>query len=225
MMWDYWIGLYTQTHCTARGLASQTIAAYRATLDQFRAYVEVRLDSRLPSAITARDVLEYLEYLRKERKNGDTAVNRQVTILKCFYRAMVALRHLEPAANPLAHFPKIKPGARKLPVVLSPAEVERLLTMPPKDTVLGLRDRTILVLLYGTGIRASECAGLTEEDVDLDDLTIRVTGKGGHERTIPLNNEVAAALRVYRAARGGAGTDIGVLPQPAEGRDDAWRDL
>ena len=107
MMWDYyWIGLYTQTHCTARGLASQTIAAYRATLDQFRAYVEVRLDSRLPSAITARDVLEYLEYLRKERKNGDTAVNRQVTILKCFYRAMVALRHLEPAAKSVGALPE-----------------------------------------------------------------------------------------------------------------------
>lgn len=201
-MWDYWICLYTQRHCTARGLRSQTIASYRAALWQFRAYVEVRLDDRMPGEITAGQVLGYLEYLRKERCNGDAAVNRHVTILKNFYRAIVALGHLSPADNPLAHFPRIKAGARKLPVVLSAKEVKRLLTRPPSDTVLGLRDRALLVLLYGTGIRASECAGLAEEDVDLDELTIRVCGKGGHERVIPLNREVASALRVYRAARG-----------------------
>jgi len=202
MKWDYWICLYTRTHCTARGLRSQTIAAYRKTLAQFQAYVQVRLDERQPDAITASDVLQYLEHLRKERRNGDSAVNRQVTILKNFYRAIVAMGHLAPAANPMAHFPRIKAGARKLPVVLSEAEVRRLLATPPKNTVLGLRDRALLALLYGTGIRASECAGLTEQDVDLDDALVRVVGKGGHERTVPLNKEVVAALRVYRWQRG-----------------------
>lgn len=201
-MWNYWICLYTETHCTARGLRAKTIQAYRAALEQFRAYVQVRLDEVLPREITARQVLEYLEYLRKERNNGDAAINRHVTILKNFYRAIVALGHLEPAENPLAHFPPIRPGARKLPVVLSPAEVQRLLESPPTNTVLGWRDRAILRLLYGTGIRASECAELTEENVDLDEMTIRVAGKGGHERTIPLNAEVAVALRVYRVQRG-----------------------
>ena len=161
MMWDYWICLYTETHCTARGLRSQTIKAYRAALEQFRAYVQVRLDNVLPSAITARQVLEYLEYLRKERHNGDTAVNRHVTILKNFYRAIVALGHLQPAENPLAHFPKIKAGARKLPVVLSEAEVERLLTTAacrhgtgvtrPGDSGVALRDRDPGVGMCRTG--------------------------------------------------------------------------
>ena len=94
-----------------------------------------------------------------------------------------------PSDNPLAHFPRIKATPRKLPVVLSIEEVERLLETPPTDTVLGLRDRAILVLLYGTGIRASECSGLREEDVDLDQRVIRVRGKGGHERTVPLNHK------------------------------------
>lgn len=202
MMWDYWICLYTQTHCVARGLRSKTIAAYRSTLDQFRAYVEVRLDALGPDAITARHVLEYLEHLRKERNNGDSAVNRQATVLKNFYRAIVAMGHLLPAENPLAHFPRIKAAPRKLPVTLSPDEVQRLLKAPPVDTVIGLRDRAILTLLYGTGIRATECAELTEENVDLDERIVRVAGKGGHERTIPLNTQVVEALSVYRYQRG-----------------------
>ena len=202
MTWDYWICLYTQTHCVARGLRASTIAAYRATLQQFRAYVEVRLENRGPDQVTAQDVLGYLEHLRRERGNGDSAVNRQATILKNFYRAIVALGHLEPRANPLAHFPRLKAQARKLPKVLSAEAVQRLLDQPPRDTILGLRDRALLVLLYGTGIRASECAHLREEDVDLNDATIRVVGKGGHERVLPLNDCVVQTLRVYRQARG-----------------------
>lgn len=201
MTWDYWICLYTQTHCVARGLRPLTIAAYRSTLFQFQAYAEVRLGNLAPEQITAKQVLEYLEHLRRERNNGESAINRTVTILKNFYRAMVAMGHLAPAGNPLAQFPRIRATPRKLPVVLSAEEVQRLLESPPTDTVLGVRDRAVLALLYGTGIRASECAGLREEDVDLDQLLIRVRGKGGHERAVPLNQQVANMLRIYRQMR------------------------
>ncbi|MEX0885483.1 MAG: tyrosine-type recombinase/integrase [Phycisphaeraceae bacterium] len=57
-------------------------------------------------------------------------------------------------------------------------------------------------MLYGTGMRASECAQLTEQDLDLDEKTVRVTGKGGHQRALPLNKQVVAALEAYRVARG-----------------------
>src|SRR5262249_4123279 len=63
MKWDYWITLYVRTHCTARGLRATTIAAYQATLFQFRAFVEVKLERSEPDLVTARDVLEYLEFL------------------------------------------------------------------------------------------------------------------------------------------------------------------
>lgn len=202
MTWEYWICLYTQTHCAARGLRSSTIAAYQRTLEQFREYIRVQHEDLAPGLVTARQVLEYVQHLRHDRHNGDSAVNRQVTILKNFYRAMVAMGHLEPAANPLAHFPKLKAKPRKLPVVLTAEEVQSLLASPPKDIVLGLRDRALLVLLYGTGIRATECATLVEEDVDLASKTIRVTGKGGHQRSIPLNAKVVESLQAYRQARG-----------------------
>ena len=204
MKWNYWICLYTQTHCIARGLRSSTIAAYCATLAQFRSYMEVRRERQDPGQVVAVDVLDYVRYLREERDNGDAAVNRQVTVVKRFYQAIVAMGHLVPSGNPMAGFPRMKARPRKLPVVLSHEEVQRLLDQPDTETILGLRDRAILSLLYATGIRASECAGALEEDVNLDAQTIRVTGKGGHERVLPLNDEVTSALRVYRQARGPA---------------------
>jgi site-specific recombinase XerD len=196
------MGLYLDRHCTARGLKPTTIAAYKSTLEGFRGYVRFRLGDRGPDELTARDLLEYVDYLRRERHNGPSAVNRQVTILKIFYRAIVAMGHLDHDQNPMAHFPKIKAAPVKLPTFLSEEETQKLLNQPRTDTVLGLRDRAILMVLYGTGIRASECASMTEEDVDLENLTIRVIGKGGHQREIPLNNKVARALASYRQARG-----------------------
>jgi site-specific recombinase XerD len=76
------------------------------------------------------------------------------------------------------------------------------LAEPQPDTVIGLRDRAMLALLYGTGIRASECASLRNGQVDLTQLTITVQGKGGHQRALPLNPELAELLRVYVQARG-----------------------
>lgn len=203
MKWDYWLEVYLGRHCTARGLKPTTIAAYEATLQGFRAYVRFRLDDRDPDELHPRDILEYVEHLRRERHNGASAVNRQVTILRGFYRAIVAMGHLDADANPMAHMPKMKGAPVKLPVFLSEEEVERLIAQPRTDTVLGLRDRALLTLLYGTGIRATECSTLKDADVDLRGATIRVVGKGGHERTIPLNGQVVRALRQYREARGG----------------------
>lgn len=202
MTWQYWITLYIQTHCTARGLRSTTLSAYQSALYQFRGYVEAARQKTDPASITAADVLSYLEFLRSQRNNGGSAVNRQLVILRNFYKAIVAMGHLAPDANPLAHFPKVKATPRKLPVTLSEEEVARLLDAPDDETVLGLRDRALLALLYGTGIRASECAGLCEQDLDLKERTITVLGKGGHQRTLPLNEKVQETLMKYRTARG-----------------------
>jgi site-specific recombinase XerD len=202
MTWEYWITLYTRTHCVARGLRSTTIEAYVAALGQFRAFARFRLEDRSPAQVSASDVLLYLEYLRTERRNGPAAVNRTVVILRGFYRAIAAMGHLDPRANPMAGFPNVRAAPRKLPVVLSPEETQSLLAVPRSDTVMGLRDRALLALLYGTGIRVSECCGLRNEDVDLAQLTVHVTGKGGHQRTVPFNEVTAATLERYLQARG-----------------------
>src|SRR5438309_2099206 len=204
MKWSFWIELYIRTHCVARGLRPLTVAAYEDALQQFREWVRTTLEDRAPDQLTARDVLAYLQHLREVRGNGDSAVNRAVVILRRFYRAIVAMGYLDHAANPLIGFPSIKAVPRKLPVALSTEQMSRLLSEPKPDTVIGLRDRALLALLYGTGIRASECAWLRNGSVDLNQLTITVEGKGGHERTIPLNPELAEVLRIYVEARGPA---------------------
>lgn len=204
MKWAYWISLYIRTHCVARGLRPLTLAAYEAALRQFSEWLRVARADRSPDFVTARDVLEYLQQLREVRGNGDAAVNRHLTILRSFYRAIVAMGHLEPSNNPLAGFPSIKAVPRKLPVSLAPEQINRLLVEPQADTVIGLRDRALLALLYGTGIRASECAMLRNGQVDLTRLTITVCGKGGHQRTIPLNPRLTDVLRIYAHARGPA---------------------
>jgi site-specific recombinase XerD len=190
MKWSFWIELYIRTHCVARGLRPLTLAAYENILKQFRDWVRVKQADREPDQIAARDVLAYVQHLREVRANGDSAINRTVVVLRRFYCAMVAMGYLDHRDNPLASFPSIRAVPRKLPVSLSSEQVGRLLAEPRPDTVLGLRDRALLALLYGTGIRASECASLRNANVDLQQLTITVEGKGGHQRTIPLNAEL-----------------------------------
>jgi site-specific recombinase XerD len=207
MKWDYWISLYINTHCVARGLRALTVQAYEATLKGFRQYARYHWPERGPDQLAAVDILQYLEYRRKVHNNGASAINRQSTVLRNFYRAIVAMGHLEPRQNPMAHFPKIKAAPRKLPSALNREEVSKLLDQPGHDTVIGLRDRAVLTLLYGTGIRASECSGLREQDICWEEKTLHVTGKGGHERTLPMNEEVIHVLRQYRLARGGAKAD------------------
>jgi site-specific recombinase XerD len=204
---DPWIEGYLSYLGDVRRQSVFTVRDVRCTLRRVMGFMAhahpgVRLEVSSPDAVSTRGVLEYVEHLRTERRNGGSAVNRQVTILKNFYRAMVAMGHLEPSENPMAHFPRIKAQPRKLPVTLSEAEVRKLLVAPDEETVLGVRDRAIITLLYGTGIRASECAMLREEDVDLDERTVTVFGKGGHQRTIPLNEQVIEALVRYRHHRG-----------------------
>ncbi|MHC4180466.1 MAG: tyrosine-type recombinase/integrase [Planctomycetota bacterium] len=200
--WDLWIDLYCETWCVARNLRTSTIGAYRDSLRQFRQWVQREHLLAEPTRITSRIVLEYVVYLREKRNNGDSAVGRAIVVLKNLYAAMVSFGHLPPRDNPMAGFPRMRKTHEKLPTYLSSDELRRLLASPKTDTVLGLRDRAILMLLYATGIRANECATALEEWVDLDERTIRVFGKGGRERVIPLNERAVEALRTYRQARG-----------------------
>lgn len=160
LAWNLWIDLYCETWCVGRNLQAGTIAAYRQTLRQFEAWLEQTHQVAEPGRVTTRLVLDYVVYLRQQRNNGDSAVQRVIVVLKNFYRAMRAFGHIAADEDPMSGFPKMKKGREKLPVFLSAKEVRRLLAAPKTDTVLGLRDRAILTLLYATGIRAGECAGL-----------------------------------------------------------------
>ena len=218
MKWDYCLSLYLDKHCMARGLRAKSMEAYRSILEQFRDYIERIFNVSAPEQISSRMILEYVDYLRKQRNNGDSAINRTVTVIRSFYRALVGMGYMNVGDNPMKEFPKIKAPKRKFRDILNWQELKRLFKSPLKNTIMGIRDRAILILLYGTGIRSSECEHLLECNVKLDEMIIHVTGKGGDERTIPLNENVATALREYRQVRGKVDPDSPFFKSRKKGR-------
>lgn len=113
MKWDCYFSAYLEKHCSARGLQPKTILAYGETLKIFREFIIGNFNNASPDEIKTKDILEYVEYLRNQRKNQDAAVNRNVTIIRSFYRAIVAMGYIEPRDNPMAGFPKIKAPKKK----------------------------------------------------------------------------------------------------------------
>ena len=183
-----------------RGLSRNTLDAYRSDLLQYGAF----LARRHRGAIGAGrgDVADFLADLATG--NGQPAcspatVNRKTASLRSFYRHLrrEELIDEDPTA---ALSPPAK--SRKLPRVLSYAEVKRLLESVSGGDPVALRDRALLEVMYGCGLRASEVVGLDVNDVDLRRSFVRPRGKGGKERIVPLGREATAAVQRYlRAGR------------------------
>ncbi|MDP7322208.1 MAG: tyrosine-type recombinase/integrase [Bacteriovoracaceae bacterium] len=206
-MWDYYINLYVHSYCLGRGLAKTTLVAYELELDTFADYMINKELKDSPSVLKMGHIHSYTEYLRKDKQNSNWAVNRSVGVIKGFCKYLVAKGILSSEFFPIHHFPKMKRGYVKVRDVLSKNEIKKLLKIIPNDTVVGLRDKAIIYLLYSTGIRASECEGLKLQDVDLDSGIIKVKGKGGDERSIPLVKESIRLLKRYKKVRGETKSD------------------
>jgi integrase/recombinase XerD len=185
-----------------RGLARNTLDAYRTDLLQFGAF----LAERGRGAIEAEraDVADFLADLATGRPaNGDegarapcspATISRKTACLRSFYRHL--RREELIAEDPTA---SLSPPAksRKLPQVLSLGDVKRLLEGAKGTDAISLRDRALLELMYGCGLRASEATGLEVGDVDLRRGFVRPHGKGSKERIVPLGREAASAVTRY----------------------------
>lgn len=168
-----------------RGLSPNTLAAYRRDLGQFR-----RDLGRPLSTATSKDLQTYLG----ERHQRGLSARSSARFLSCargFYRD--ALERGDVAGDPTVKIRQPQLG-RPLPTTLSEVEIERLLRAPvsddPESNPVGFRDRTMLELLYATGLRISELVGLRVSSVNVRQGVVRVTGKGGKERLVPIG-EVA----------------------------------
>lgn len=174
-----------------RGLSDNTLAAYRTDLVCFERWLQ-KHNRSLVSAERA-DLLNYLaELSRAGRKPRSTA--RFLSSARQFYRH--ALRENWISRDPSARVDMPKLG-KPLPKSLTEAEVEALLEAPDPDTPLGMRDRTMLELLYATGLRVSELVGLRMDEVSMNQGVVRVFGKGGKERLVPLGDEAHDWLRKF----------------------------
>ncbi len=169
----------------------RTVDAYRRDL----AGLATHLGSRSPAAATRTDIESWSAGLRAQGL-ASTSVARRLAAARTFYRHLVLLgvRPDNPAAEvelPRRH--------RRLPRTLSPGEVERLIDAANGVSPRALRDRALVELLYGAGLRVTEAVSLDSARVDLSERLVRPLGKGEKERLVPLGREATEALRRYLA--------------------------
>jgi len=174
---------------TAR-LAPRTVDAYRRDLVDFTAWL-----GGSPANASPEQLAGYVAQLRADGRAA-TTIARRVAALRSFYRHQVLLgaRPDNPAAE--LELPRRR---RALPKTLSPGEVERLIDAATGTTPRSMRDRALVELLYGAGLRVSEAVGLERAAIDLEGRLVRTVGKGSKERIVPIGREAVEALRRYLA--------------------------
>jgi integrase/recombinase XerD len=174
-----------------RGAARNTLAAYRRDLTDFTQFLSDQRRSLRGAGPD--DIVEYLGHLRRRGLRA-SSVARRVSSLRGLYKHLVregALRR-----DPTEHLDAPRP-TRALPRTLSRDAAAALVEAPDLGTPPGVRDRTVLELLYATGMRASECLGLSLDDVNLTAGYVVCTGKGRKQRLVPVGGEAAQWVRRY----------------------------
>ncbi len=183
---DYLDALYLE-----RGLSEKTLSAYRTDLVGAERFAH-ELKRALPELNEA-DLNQYIGSLFSSGIST-TSIQRKLSALHGYYKYLVRTR--QRADDPMARITRPSKG-RPLPKTLSEAEVNALLDAPDTETRIGLRDRTLLEVLYATGLRVSELVELKRQNLGLEQGVIRVMGKGQKERLVPLGESAREWLARY----------------------------
>jgi integrase/recombinase XerD len=178
------------------GLAKASLASYRSDLIQLSTWLREQKLAAHGHLCRADEptLMRFIAMLSRTLRASSQA--RYISTLRRFYRHLLARGQINSDPTLKIAMPA-KPA--RLPKVLSEAQVEALLAAPATDTLLGQRDRAMLETLYATGLRVSELVGLKLHEVNFDMGVIRVFGKGGKERLVPLGEEAIDRLRGYLA--------------------------
>jgi integrase/recombinase XerC len=198
-----------------RNVSEHTLRNYMSDLKQFHDYI-CPLDAsgkRREVDIHQIDHVAIRDYLATFYKDNHkkTSIARKLATLRSFFKFLCREQVLEMSPAKLVSSPRLE---KKLPKVLSVEDVIRFIESPDTETVLGKRDRAILELLYGAGIRVNELTRLNLEDVDFKNQSIRVRGKGRKERIVPFGSKAKEAIETYMEVRG----DL-LLEAPVDDRD------
>jgi integrase/recombinase XerD len=182
-----------------RGLSENTLVAYRRDLRRYAAFLQHR-EVEDPEAVDEGTVRSFVASLSAGTHGPDdapyraTSVARTLSAVRSFHRFL--LREGVTDRDPAAAIPQPR-LPRSLPRPLPVDDVRRLLEAPDDGSATGLRDRAILELLYGSGLRISELTGMDVDDLDLEGGSLRVLGKGGKEREVPLGSFGLEAVGAY----------------------------
>jgi len=194
-----YIELYAFFLKNEKNYSNYTIVSYRNDLIQFFNYLKlyrILKDDKIEDV--DRSVMrKYIVYLKKSDYSA-RSISRKISTVRSFFK--FCLREGIIKVNPTINLitPKID---KKLPYFLYLQEVNKLIETPLKNTIFGIRDRAILELLYGTGIRVGELVNLNICNIDLYEKTIIVFGKGSKERILPLGNPSIRAIQEYLSSR------------------------
>lgn len=180
------------------GLAKNSLEAYRRDMTLFAFWLQEQAAAKSLLAVNAGDLNAY--FLARHDSSKATSSNRRLAVLKRFY--LLALRQNRISVDPCLHLRSAKQAPR-FPKVLSEAQVEALLAAPDVATPLGLRDRTMLELMYASGLRVSELVLLKSLEVGMNEGVLRITGKGSKTRLLPFGEEARNwIVRYLKDARG-----------------------
>jgi integrase/recombinase XerD len=174
------------------GLSENTILGYGRDLRDFAEFCLTK-NIKKPDSIDNETLFGYAKSLARLNK-AEASINRSVIAIKMFMRFCKLMGHIEDDLTVFLESPKLW---QKLPIVCNKDQVAKLLNSPDEKEPYYLRDRALLELLYATGTRASEAAGLKISDVNLKIGYVRCLGKGKKERVIPLNKTAIAAVEEY----------------------------
>jgi integrase/recombinase XerD len=175
-----------------RGLSGNTRSAYSADLRKFLNFLQTRAIHSINS-VTRQHILEFLTE-EQDRGLGTSSISRRLVSIKVFLRYLQQEGLLRANVTETMDSPKLW---KVLPSVLTLKEVERLLSSPPIEKPAGLRDKAILETFYGTGLRVSELAQLTVDDIHFDAGYLRCMGKGRKERVVPLGETARGFIQRY----------------------------
>ena len=181
-----------------RGLSPNTLAAYRNDLSRYVAFLSERGIDDI-TRVGEDDVSGFVASLSATayepgKRYRASSVARALAAVRSFHRFLLMEGDTEEDATAGVVRPKVP---RNLPRPLTVDEVARLLAAPPEGTVVGMRDRAVLETLYGAGLRISELSGLDVDDLDLEEGSVRVVGKGDKQRVVPLGRYAVKALEQY----------------------------
>lgn len=188
----FWLEGFADHLALEVGSSRHTVEAYLRDVRRFVRHVGAG-GAPGPGAVTPGVVREFI-YELKDLGLATASIRRQLSALRTYYRFLVGEGHT--AADPTERLETPK-GWRRLPEVLTVAEVERLLGAPHPDETLAWRDRALLEIGYGTGGRVSEVVGLGVQDVAFEDGLVRFFGKGSKERLVPIGRRALGAVALY----------------------------
>lgn len=193
MIWSEYLDNYKSFLQLEKSLSGNTVEAYLKDIKKFTDYLEGQKFSGQPVDVTQAKIREFIDFINELGMSASSQA-RALSGIKSFFKFLLIQDEIDRDPSSMIETPKI---GRKLPVVLEPQEIEDLVMAVDLSSETGYRNRAILEVLYGCGLRVSELVSLRLTDVHFDEGFIKVQGKGNKERLIPLGKKAKDSIVLY----------------------------